>query len=379
MTRPLAYVETVSSIKPVENAEKIELATILGFEVITKKDEFRVGDTALYIEVDSKVPELPCFEFLRPRNFKIKIIRLRGTFSYGIIFPLSIIQEITPAIDIGKLKVGDDLTEALGITQYNAEQEEPVEQEKLSWLTRKVKFLKWKLFGIKPQKSGGFPTHLVPKTDETRVQKCQGLLASCEGQNIYISEKCEGSSFSAIYMKTNGNWLSKLLNKGGTFFACSRNNVVFNSSKGISIEKSSTHNVVKLAIKYDLLNKMRKLNRNMAIQGEMCGGKIQGNIYKLSELELRVFSIYDIDKKAYVSYQELIDITTQMELSLVPIVAVDAPLINDVNYYLELAKGKSKLNPKVNREGLVCRAMDSSFSFKAINPEYILAQAKNEQ
>lgn len=113
--RALAHVEFINNIAPIEKADKIEVATVLGWRVVVKKDEFKVGDKVIYIEIDSKVPELPAFEFLRDRKFKVKTIKLRGQLSQGLIVPLSLIGR--------DAKIGEDVTKELGVTYASAEDE----------------------------------------------------------------------------------------------------------------------------------------------------------------------------------------------------------------------------------------------------------------
>ena len=70
--RALAHVEQIVDIQPIPEADKIEVATVLGWKVvIAKADNFHVGDKVVYIEIDSKVPERPEFEFLRDRKFRL--------------------------------------------------------------------------------------------------------------------------------------------------------------------------------------------------------------------------------------------------------------------------------------------------------------------
>jgi hypothetical protein len=371
--RSLAYIETIKAIKPIPGADKIECAEILGWEVVVKRSEFKVGDSVVYCEIDSILPELPCFEFLRSRKFRIRTIKLKSQISQGIAFPLSVLKEVDPTLDLEKLSVGMDLTDVLKIVKHDPEAAlddgiEETKDVKPSWLDKKLRYYKWKFFGIKPLKKGSFPNN-VPKTDETRVQKMGGLLEDKVGAPVYISEKCEGTSATFVY-RTTGNWLAKMFGQGGIFQVCSRNRIIFNSQKG----NKTTHHLVAVAEKYDIWNGLKKLNRNLAIQAECIGPKIQGNIYKLPDLELRVFSVFDIDKQAYVGYDELINIAGALNIPTVPILDVEAELQNSIPYYVELSKGKSKNNPKIDREGIVIRAMDSSFSFKSINPEYLLKQ-----
>ena len=102
MERKLAHIELIESLKPIIGADKIEVATVLGWECVVKKDEFKVGDKIIYIEVDSVLPEKPEFEFLRDRKFKIKTIKLKGQISMGLILPLNILKKYGKLEQIGE-------------------------------------------------------------------------------------------------------------------------------------------------------------------------------------------------------------------------------------------------------------------------------------
>ena len=110
--RKLAHIETISWLRPIEGADKIELAGILGWQCIVKKGEFKVGDLAVYVEIDSIMPaDNPDFAFLEPRHYKIKTMKMRGVVSQGIIFPLSVLH------DDKTHEVGEDVTDMLKIKQ----------------------------------------------------------------------------------------------------------------------------------------------------------------------------------------------------------------------------------------------------------------------
>ena len=377
--RELAYIETIKDLQPIPGADKIEVATILGWEVVVKKGEFSVGDKVIYAEIDSVLPDLPPFEFLRQKKFRIRTIKLKSQISQGIAFSLSVINEINPSFNISKLKVGQGVTEILQITKYDPEaaldiapEVEP--QVKKNWLSRKMQYCKWLLFGYKPIKNyGDFPS-CCPKTDEMRVQHMQEALERDAGMPVYITEKIDGTSSTFIFRK-NGNWLARIFGRGYTFQVCSRNRILFSTDKNHN--KKPDHPIMKMADKYNLLSGMKKLNRNLAIQGETIGGpgpNIQGNLYKLNGFDLKVFLIYDIDAKKYLPLDEMQKIIEELHLSMVPLIGTD--VINpDIKYWVELSKGNSKVLPSVLREGIVMRGQKDDFSFKAINPLYLL---KNE-
>ena len=136
--RKLAHIEIIKEIKEIPGAQNIEVAQVLGWQcVIAKKDNFKVGDKIIYIEIDSVLPEKPEFEFLRSRNFRVRTIKLKGQVSQGLVIPLTILDSYVKKKGGLKfiksaLESGDDVTEYLGITKYltPSEREEITQQEK---------------------------------------------------------------------------------------------------------------------------------------------------------------------------------------------------------------------------------------------------------
>lgn len=370
--RPLAYIEKIKSLKPITNADSIECAEVLGWEVVVKKGDFKVDDLVIYCEIDSVLPELPCFEFLRSKKFRIRTVKLRGQISQGIIFPIYTLSQINESFKLSSLTVGDDVTSALQITKYDPESSLDVKEQnqpKKSWLLNKWSFIKWKLFNIKPSKiANDFPSD-VPKTDETRVQHMEMQLQKRIGELVYITEKCEGSSATFVYRKHNG-CLSKVFGKAYTFEICSRNRMVYSSDSG----GDTTHYLYHLAHNLKILEAFNKFGKSLVIQGESLGPKIQGNFYKLPEHTLRVFLMYDLDSQAYLPYHQVVSISKEMGLSMVPVLDDNVFIVDDIKYYVELSKGKSQINSNLLREGIVVRSMKDNFSFKSINPEYLLKQ-----
>ena len=76
--RKLASIQKILAIAPIEGADAIERATVLGWQLVIKKNEYNVGDLIVYCEIDCLMPDRPEFEFLRPRRMRIKTARLRG-------------------------------------------------------------------------------------------------------------------------------------------------------------------------------------------------------------------------------------------------------------------------------------------------------------
>lgn len=346
--RKLASIQKVTFVRPIEGADAIEKIGVLGWELVAKKGEFKPGDYCVYCEVDSILPEKPEFEFLRPRKFRIKTARMLGEISQGIAFPIDIItglDAITIAEDI-------DVTDAIGVTKY-----EPTPEEDDTGLT---------VGGLpgRSRKKDSFPG-FAHKTDETRIQGCPSVLRDSIGKRLYAAEKLDGSSYTAYL-------------KDGVFGVCSRTQ-----------EKAEMLSCVfwNVTRKLDVESKMRAFvaahpeYNNIYIQGELVGPGIQKNRQGFTEHTMRVFNVADADKDRYFNYEEFINACKEMGLDTVPILDDNIVLTEemDINWFVTYATRKSTITPTNWAEGVVFRPVVEGFhrklgrfSFKCINPEYLL-------
>jgi hypothetical protein len=354
--RKLATIREIVSILPIEGADKIETVVVDGWECVVKKDEkFKVGDKIVYIEIDSIVPERPEFEFLRERKFRVRTIKLRKQISQGLVLSTSILPK-------GNYKLGDDVTETLGIKKYDpeAEIERVVKLPKPKsfigkFLMRFEWYRNWLKRKYKPQ---GFP-NWFSKTDETRVQNLVKMFneESEKGTLFFETEKLDGQSFSGYIDDRNKQGI------------CSRN---------LSVPINGDSNYAIVYRKYDLEKVLKELKssfkaKRLVIQGEICGPGIQGNKYKLSELKLFIFNIR-VDGKLLTYYEMRNAIRSFDKLELVPLLNADFKLPTTVKEMVEHSKGISTLLPTQKREGIVVRDKNYIVSFKTINPEFLLEE-----
>lgn len=80
--RELAYVVLIDGIEPIPGYDRVETAIVGGWHVIVQKGQFKVGDPAIYFEIDSRVPSnRECFAFLEKRKYKVKTLRMCKTIS----------------------------------------------------------------------------------------------------------------------------------------------------------------------------------------------------------------------------------------------------------------------------------------------------------
>ncbi len=326
--RTLASVQKIKNLEPIPEAEKIEKATVLGWSVVIKKGEFKIGNLCVYVEIDSILPAKPEFEFLSKSKYRIKTIRLRGQISQGICFPLSILPT-------GNYAEGQDVTEILGIIKY----EPPIPAH------------------LAGQIKGEFPS-FVPKTDEPRIQTCPEILEKYQNLEFYATEKIDGTSMTVFV-------------KDGNLEICSRR---------LWLAYNPENTYWKVVQKLNLLEKLKESGEKYAIQGELAGEGIQKNILKIHGQKLFVFNIYDFSTGKYLEWEKVKQLCADWGLEIVPEVYKSLFLPKTVDEIVKLATRKSVINPDAWAEGLVFRSVEEKFnpdfgrlSFKAVNPEFLLS------
>ena len=358
MGRKLASIQQIKTLEPIEGADRIEKATFdnLGWQCVMAKGS-KVGDMVVYFELDSVLPELPEFEFMRPRSFRVKTMRLRKCLSQGLAMPVREVSGLwTGRLDVDvpteeqtiMLEAGQDVTELLGITKY----EPPVPA-----------CLAGDVIGHRPS--------WVRKTNEARIQSFPKLLHELAGKDVYITTKLDGTSMSIYY---NAN----LDEDEDSFGVCGRN-MNFKES-----EKSSLWNV---ANKYGLRTKLPEFveatygqtSMGLVIQGELCGPGINKNRMGYKELDFFVFNVYSLDTMQYMGLADMSYTCSQLGLKTVPVEEV-VPFDFTLDELLEMAKGKYE-NTKNNKEGIVVRTTlvepseilsSRLLGFKVINNQYLL-------
>ena len=116
MERKLVSIQRIDAVEPIAGADNIVKARVMGWDVVVKKNEFAPGDPCVFFEIDSVLPDgKPWAEFMRPRGFRVKTVKLRGVLSQGLALPVAILPAGGAAAE-----VGTDVAAALGITKYEA-------------------------------------------------------------------------------------------------------------------------------------------------------------------------------------------------------------------------------------------------------------------
>ena len=390
--RALAHTEKVEWVKPIEGADNIELIGILGWTCIAKIGEFKEGDICAYIEIDSKVPEKEWSEFLRPKHFKVKTMKL-GKFkviSQGLALPIDVFDVKIPN------EVGVDITDLLGITYSVKEdnkrkgngpnkyqrmvQRKPhiFKQPWARWFMRREwgRKLMFLFFGRKKDNNYRFPTHFeyIHKTDQER---CENMPWVLEDKTPFIrTQKCDGSSATYI--------LERKGKKKYEFYVCSRNVRMLTPNQ----KNFYDDNVYwEMAIKYDIENKLKDYLewfpniKYVCWQGEICGPKIQKNPHKLKENHLYLFhmidseiGMFDIRKAKFFWDKYMMESVPIMEDNyILPDDFEEFKLTADGYYEPSVCEGSTKCR----REGWVYyKTTDPKFSFKNVSREYLLKRGE---
>ena len=358
--RKLASIELIDKLEPIPNADNILKATVKGWEcVVAKKDNFSVGDKVIYIEVDSVCPPKPEFSFLKERKYRVKTIKLRKQISQGLILPMSYLKK--------DYAVGTDVTAELGITKYDpqAEAEEKLimkPKHQKSLFSPLISFLlrfEWfrKLYLKLHITNCAFPTEIVKKTDEERIQNLSIAFEDWKKRKVpfYGTEKIDGCS--------------------GTFFlddklfgVCSRN---------VWLRKEDNSHYWEVARRFQLeetLNSLKKTfnAKRVVIQGEIIGQNIQGNKYKISGFDFYVFNVIIDGLK--VDQESMMNICKEYNLKTVPLLYKGYTLPETIAELVDVSKGKSKLLDTQDMEGIVWRNYNENVSFKALNPNFLLKE-----
>jgi RNA ligase (TIGR02306 family) len=133
----VCYVGVIGEIRPIEGADNIELAMVGGWQAITKKGEYSVGDKVVVATTDAVIPVelsdlMGVTGYLR-KGQRVRTVKLRGVYSECLIMSKNTIPDLRK---YPTLTEGEDLMELLGITKY----EPPVKMVEMSVGGRKIKY-----------------------------------------------------------------------------------------------------------------------------------------------------------------------------------------------------------------------------------------------
>lgn len=375
----MAHIEEIVDVSPIEGADLIEVVAVLGWKCVAKKGDFKVGDKCVYVEIDSICPPTEMFKFLKDRKYRIRTIKLRKQISQGLALP---IDDAIKALIGGKDAIGDDVTEALGITKYESPSDAEANRiyeskvKNSMWAATKLLYqfawFRWLYRVVFPKKSKGFPSW-IKKTDEERIQSNPTHYLSIKDK-MYATEKLDGQSATYFIKREKG--LFGIFGKIDIGL-CSRNLRVGENGSGSWPDVFKRLGFKeKLRAMYAHMNNLGLDCHGVAFQGEIIGPEIQCNKYKRTENEFYMFNAMWLDGKGvtnYLTLDEMVDFTKRYSLKMVPILDKDFVMKPTLEEMLAYAEDKSIIiKQPTEREGVVFRTHDQKVSFKAISNKFLL-------
>ena len=415
-TRELAYVVVIDAIEPIPGSDNCECAIVGGWRVMVRKNEFKVGDPAIYFEIDSYLdPSNPAFSFMEKKHYKVKTQRYtfggKGNFiSQGLLmsaenFGWTPIYNVDGMGDIVAIKdscgeyhyngahwyANDEsrfLTKQLGVTyavpEDNARKANSPDKYKrmaqrhnklfshqpFRWLMKRNwgKKLLFFFFGNKKDgKKSDWP-YWVKKTDEERIENLSFLFD--DKKTVWIAtEKIDGTSTTFTLKRGKGF-------KKDEFYICSRN-VVFNKPDKNCFYDTNVY--IEMAEKYNIFEKMTKLLHEhftdcdwITIQGETYGGGIQKRDYSIKDHNFMAFNLITSKEGRFNSERMKTLLEEAFGIPCVPIVKSNYIIPDTLDEMREFVDSQTSVIDGEMREGIVFRSLDGTRSFKCVSPKYLL-------
>lgn len=337
---------TILAIGPHDNADRLEIATVYGFQVVVAKGKYQVGDKVIYVPIDSILPT-PIENILFPEDSKIKLhksrvrqIRIRKVASQGMLIDP---KDLSAILNFSMIPLETDLKAVLGVKKYEPPQE----------------LLKG---------PSGKPGGRTKKDEHPLFHKYNGLdnikwfpNKFKEGDQVVIQEKLHGTNARASILPFQANTLWKRIKKAiglaPKFEQCYGSNNVEISAKS---EYKGFYGDDIYGNVFKELDVFSKIKPGETIFGEIIGEGIQKN-YTYG-VKGHVFVLFDVKvlqpdgKQVWLSPSQVKDYAIHRGFELVPYL-YEGPFNKEYAY--SLTKGASVYCPDQKiREGIVIKARE---------------------
>lgn len=336
----MASISQISHLFPIKDADRIEKAVVnKSWPVVVKKGAYQVGDIVVFCELDSFIPTVLDPTLTKPghepkiyngvQGERLKAVRLKKTPSQGLVLPLSVLPTIASDEDWEK---GDLVGDILGIQKWEAPQS----------------------FNAGLAK-GNFPSE-YRKSDQSRIQN---VYDEVFGDPDMMNAKMEWTT------KLDGSSMTVCLDDERGFVICSRNVWLKdddNTSAFVRQAKAVFGENGELLEKY----------KNLQFMGELISTNIQSNFENVAAPEYRIFDIYDIANRKFLTPDQRHSVCRDLNITHVPVLTIASMNelgLTDLDKVLAFADGPSLYTDF--REGIVAKRMDGEFSYKAVCTRYL--------
>lgn len=279
----MARMVRVDAINPIPNADRIQAARVGGWTVVVGRDEFEVGELAVYFEVDSFLPEGdPRYERFMERGTKpmmvdgkevnghvLRTIRLRGVYSQGLLMkPSAVLPESIPESAYEEMwERKTNLTALCGVREFD-----PIrgtDQGNMHILRR-------------------YDSEVAPRTDAERIQNVsEEVFDIFRKTEHFASVKVDGTSMTCLldprYEKIR----------------------LFSHNNELGYDEAFGKQVYDQAVSQGIIAFL-EANPGITLQFEACGPKINGNRLGLKAMRLFVFSAWEMQLHKYLDPYQLL-------------------------------------------------------------------------
>lgn len=296
------------------NADRLDIINVFGgYPCCVERDRYKIGDLAVYIPVDTVLPESEVFSFLAPGDRKrLRAKRFRGIFSMGLVIPA-----------LQGMNEGDEVTNQLGIERW-----EPVDDFTCSDNERDPEGLLFAKY-----------------TDIESLRKELYSSAFRIGEEVILTEKIHGA-----------NWRCVFSSKRDELFVGSR---TMNKRRPENLSSSQWWGMIE---KYDI---EEKLQSNDSFKDLILFGEVYGQVGGFSygtrgRSQLMLFDVFDLKSMRYLDYDVAKSIAKELGVPWVP--ELCRVHWDGLQELLPLAEGKSTVVGAENiREGFVIRPLVERF------------------
>ena len=238
-----ANIVRINEIKEHSNADSLELIILGAYQVVSKKGQFIIGDLAVYIQPDSVVPQTEPFRFIwepyvdalfvaqqqkqepipltipevPEKRRRVTVRRFRGEWSEGLLMDIFDFKELFSDGPMSEplFKAGDDVSDILGITHYDADagkestfgedSSAPKGRKKgyprslrgwYNYITRRIK----QLLGLEAKTDGSAEAVSlgIPIYDVDAWKNYKNVFV--DGELVQVTEKIHGSNARYIFL-----------------------------------------------------------------------------------------------------------------------------------------------------------------------------------
>jgi hypothetical protein len=346
------------------NADTLELFDIGGYQCVTKKGSFKTGDLAIYIQPDSVVPQTEAFRFIwepfatpdspaPEKRRRITVRRFRKEVSEGLLMPVEDFGYVDPNGYVmigGELyKEGDDVSQMIGITHYEGDQDvESTEGKRSNPMRKYPRTLRgWFFWTLYKMGFRGVHSRLVkdmafdvPKFDVDNFKNHSRVIEP--GEEVIVTEKIHGSQARYVY-------------KEGVMYAGSHKYWRAEDSKCVW-RKSLAQN--------PWIEEWCRGHEGSPLYTEVVPTQ-GGYLYGCKPGEIRVFAFDARDAQngmVYFPKTEFLRDLTREYANTVEAGIVRVPILYEGPYDLEkikaLVEGLSTVDGKTQREGIVITVKD---------------------